>query len=419
MEHDKTLFFAGIDWGSISHQVCVIDQDGFIVGEKAFDHTGKGLCEMAEWMLRISETTTDNVDVSIEVTHGPVVESLLERGFFVYSINPKQLDRFRDRFSPSGAKDDRRDAQVLAEALRTDSRHLRRVKSRDPDVTVLRELLHTREELVGERVRLINRMRQLLWSYYPQFNEVVGDDMRPWLLELWELVPTPAAARKIRCATVQKLLKHNRIRRIDAEGVLKVLRSMEISLQKATVSSRVAHIRVIAERMKIVDRQLSETEGSIDNTINIIALRQNNRSGQKARPSDIAILRSIPGVGTVVLGTLLGEAYELLCRRDYDSLRCFAGTAPVTRQSGKTKYVTRRRAASRRLTEAIYHLARVAVLHDPVSKARYKSLRAKGLGHARSLRTVGDRLLLVCCSLLRKGEIFDKEFKKVPEAAAA
>ena len=85
MEHDKTLFFAGIGWGSISHQVCVIDQDGFIVGEKAFDHTGKELCGMAEWMLRISETTTENVAISIEVTHGPVVESLLERGFFVYS----------------------------------------------------------------------------------------------------------------------------------------------------------------------------------------------------------------------------------------------------------------------------------------------------------------------------------------------
>ena len=68
--------------------------------------------------------------------------------------------------------------------------------------------------------------------------------------------------------------------------------------------------------------------------------------------------------------------------------------------------------------EAVYHLARVAVLHDPVSKSRYKSLRVRVLSHARSLRTVGDRLLLVCCSLLKKGGLFDKEFKKVPEAIA-
>lgn len=419
MEHDKTLFFAGIDWGSASHQVCVIDQDGFIWGEKVFDHTGKGLCEMAEWILKICGSAADNVAVSIEVNHGPVVESLLERGFCVHSVNPKQLDRFRDRFSPSGAKDDRRDAQVLAEALRTDSRHLRRVRPRDPDITVLRELLRTREELVAERIRMVNRMRQLLWSYYPQFNEIIGDAVRPWLIELWELAPSPAVARKIRTTRVKKLLKHHGIRRIDAEGVLKVLRSREIALAEATVLSRVAHIETVVERMKIVDRQLSETGSLIEDTINIIASREDDRSGREAKPGDIEILRSVPGVGMIVLGALLGEAHELLRRRDYNSLRCFAGTAPVTKQSGKSKYVTRRRAASPRLMEAVYHLARVAVIHDPVSKSRYKSLRARGLSHARSLRTVGDRLLLVCCSLLEKGELFDKKFKKVPEAVAA
>lgn len=416
MDHDKTLFFAGIDWGRASHQLCVVDRNGSIVGEAVFEHTGKGLCEMAEWILGMSDLTTNNVSVSIEVTHGPVVESLLERGFGVYSINPKQLDRFRDRFSPSGAKDDRRDARVLAEALRTDSRHLRRLEPKDPDITVLRELLRTREELVGERTRLINRFRQLLWSYYPQFNELAGDTVQPWLIELWERVPTPETARAIRRSTVGKLLKRHRIRRIDAEGVLKILCSVEINLQEATVSSRVTHIRTIVERMKVADCQLGETESLIESTIGIIASR---KDAEKTKPGDIEILRSVPGVGTIVLGTLLGEAYDMLCRRDYGSLRCFAGTAPVTKQSGKARYVIRRRAASRRLTGAVYHLARVAVLHDPASRTRYKSLRARGLSHARCLRTVGDRLLMVCCSLLKKGELFDKEFKKVPEIAAA
>ena len=77
-----------------------------------------------------------------------------------------------------------------------------------------------------------------------------------------------------------------------------------------------------------------------------------------------------------------------------------------------------RSAASRRLAEALYHWAGAAMLHDPVSKAGYASLRARGLRHSRSLRTVGDRLLSVACALLRKGELFDKEFKKpLPEAA--
>ena len=70
--------------------------------------------------------------MAIEVPHGPVVDTLIDRGFVVYAINPKQLDRLRDRFSVAGAKDDRRDAYVLGDGVRTDRRLFRRVHVADP-----------------------------------------------------------------------------------------------------------------------------------------------------------------------------------------------------------------------------------------------------------------------------------------------
>ena len=76
MNKEKTLFFAGIDWGSASHQVCITDQIGSTLGEKAFNHTGKGLCEMAQWLIELSRSTADDIAVAIEVPHGPVVETL-------------------------------------------------------------------------------------------------------------------------------------------------------------------------------------------------------------------------------------------------------------------------------------------------------------------------------------------------------
>ena len=122
---------------------------------------------MASWVLSLATGDAGEVGVAVETPRGPVVESLMERGFAVHSINPKQLDRFRDRLSPAGAKDDRRDARVLASALRTDPHCLRRLEPTDPAVVELREWSRLSEELTRERVRLANRMRDQLWRYYP------------------------------------------------------------------------------------------------------------------------------------------------------------------------------------------------------------------------------------------------------------
>src|SRR3954462_8641353 len=105
---DETIYwFAGVDWGSAKHQVCLLDGAGKVVGEREFAHGGAGLAALCEWMVSMAGDP-GTVAVAIEVPHGPVVDALLDRGFAVYAINPKQLDRLRDRISVAGAKDDRR-----------------------------------------------------------------------------------------------------------------------------------------------------------------------------------------------------------------------------------------------------------------------------------------------------------------------
>ena len=124
-------------------------------------------------------------------------------------------------------------------------------------------------------------------------------------------------------------------------------------------------------------------------------------------PPDAAILLALPGIGTGVLACLLAEGSDALRRRDYAALRCLCGVAPVTRRSGKSLLVVRRLAAHDRLRDAAYHWARVAAHRDPVSRAKYQALRSRGHGHARSLRSVADRLLNVACAMLRDGTCFD------------
>ena len=120
-------WFVGIDGGSRPHQVCVLDRDRRRVGERVVDHDGASLARLADWLWTLSVGQPQRVAVAIEVPRGVIVEGLLDRGFHLLAMNPKQLDRFRDRHSAAGAQEDRRDALVLADALRTDPPSFRRV----------------------------------------------------------------------------------------------------------------------------------------------------------------------------------------------------------------------------------------------------------------------------------------------------
>ena len=172
-------WFAGIDWASQSHQVCLVDGRGECLGERAVAHGGPGLEELCDWLIARTGATPEVIGVAIEMTHGPIVEALLERGFCVYGINPKQLDRFRDRFTVAGAKDDRRDAHVLADSLRTDRHAFRRLSNDEPVIVQLREWSRMADELQQERARLASRTREQLWRYYPQMLELgCGDRER-------------------------------------------------------------------------------------------------------------------------------------------------------------------------------------------------------------------------------------------------
>lgn len=410
--------YVGIDWGAKVHQVHVADPDGVKLGSRGFGHGGAGLAALAGWIRKLAGANPDEIAVGIETPNGPVVEALLEHGFRVHAVNPRQLDRFRDRFFPSGSKDDSRDAKVLADALRTDRQAFRALAPPDPLVLQLREHARLAEELVGERTRLQNRLRAQLWRYYPQFLELGDECSRVWLLDLWEMAPTPEAAQKLRRVRVTRLLKRNRIRRLDADGVLAILHRPALKVAPGTTEAAVANIAMVVERLRLVFEQQADVQDRIDELTAAIAQAREDPQGEHGGQRDVAILSSIPGVGRMVLATLLTEAYEPLQRRDYHALRSLTGVAPVTRQSGKSRIVVQRRACHRRLSNAAYHWARVAVQHDPVSRIKYDRLRARGHRHARALRAVADRLLAMACAMLREQTLYEPKSLPLESEAA-
>jgi transposase len=396
-------WFVGIDWGSQQHQVCVLDGERRLVGERAVDHDGASLARLADWLWTVSAGQPQRVAVAIEVPRGAIVEGLVERGFHVFAINPKQLDRFRDRHSVAGAKDDRRDAFVLADSVRTDQPSFRRLQLDGPQLLLLRELSRAEETLLEEFRRSANRLRDQLHRFYPQMLQLCSAADAPWLWDLIDLAPTPAHAVLLSEEHVQRVLKTYRIRRVKAHEVLTCLQASALPVAPGAAEAAQAHCAFLLPCLRVLAEQLQACSQQVSTLLRTLA----EASGESEGPSDVAIVLSLPGVGRKITAWLFAEAAQPLAERDSQVLRTHGGVAPVTKQSGKRRLVVMRRGCNPRLRHALYHMARVAMQRDAHFSSVYAALRAKGQRHGQALRTIGDRLLRILIAMLRDRTCYD------------
>ena len=396
-------WFVGIDWGSQQHQVYVLDRDRRRVGERVVDHDGASLARLADWLWTLSAGQPQRVAVAIEVPRGAMVEGLLERGFHLFALNPKQLDRFRDRHSVAGAKDDRRDAFVLANSVRTDQPSFRRVHLDAPQLLLLRELSRAEETLLEEFRRSANRLREQLHRFYPQMLQLCSAADEPWLWDLIDLVPTPAHAALLSEEQVQRVLKAHRIRRVTGTDVLTCLQMQALPVAPGAAEAAQAHCQLLLPCLRVLAEQLQACSQQVSALLSTLA----EELGEGESPSDVAIVLSLPGVGRKTTAWLFAEAAQPLAERDYQMLRTHSGVAPVTKQSGKRRLVVMRRGCNPRLRHALYHMARVAMQRDAHFNSVYTTLRAKGQRHGQALRHIGDRLLRILVAMLRHRTCYD------------
>jgi transposase len=399
-------WFVGIDWAADAHEICVLDRDGRVVERREVPHTAAALQTLITVLLARGRDDPSRVAIGIEVPRGAVVELCVERGFAVYAINPKQVDRFRDRFTVAGAKDDSRDAHVIADSLRTDPQAFRRVRLDDPLVIELREWSRADDELARDLSRLTNQLRDLVHRMVPGLLALCPAADEPWFWRLLREAPTPTAQRRLSLRRVERLLRDHRIRRLEATAVRDVLQQPVVYTAPGVVDAVAAHVALLLPRLDLLATQRRQATRELERLLD--ALEDQPRGDQREHP-DVAIVRSIPGIGTRVAASMLAEASQPLADRAYHVLRTWTGVAPVTKKSGRRRRptVVMRYACNRRLREAAYHWARAGAQKDPGSKAYCAPLRARGHSHGRALRSVADRFLRILIALLIRGELFD------------
>ena len=403
-----------IDWGSQEHQLCLVDADGQVVCQRRFSHKADDLAKLCALLRQPRAGLPAVKAVAIERNDGAVVDAMLEAGLAVYVINPKQIERFREFVAPSGCKDDRLDAFVGAEALRQHPNRFTRLCTPEPWTIVLKDQLLLRNELVQQQVRLKHRIREQLQRYYPQFWQL-GNLQSSWQRALWYHVSTPAKARRVRPQTITRLLKKHRVRCYDAQGVLKVLRQTPLRVAEGVVDGALCRLRCHFAELELVSDNLDRCERELKQLIEQCDAKQRIQLAQD-EPTDVELLRQIPGFGTLQAAALYAYASEALTARNWQHLRARAGVAPVSTLTGtkQNRYHKRtkpkvhiRRACSKPLRNALFHAAAAASIYSAFYKARYKQYREKGHSHGRACRQIGDHQLRTLVGMLKSRRPYD------------
>jgi transposase len=273
-------------------------------------------------------------------------------------------------------------------------------------VIQLREWSRIVEELQEEEQRLANRLRDQLYrvnAAWLTLNPAADD---PWLWTILHDTPHPEAWATVPRRRMTSAVRAHRIRRLTADDVIAVLRQPRLHVAAGVADAVEARIASLLPQLRLIHDQRLMGERRIDRLLE--SLETDPLEPESREHRDVQILRSLPGVGRMVAATMLTEATGPLADRDYGTLRAQAGIAPVTKRSGKRAlFVHMRYACKRRLREALYHWSRTSIQHDGAARAYYDALRARGRGHARALRSVGDRWLRILIAMLRTRSLYD------------
>src|SRR6266511_5954200 len=188
-------YFCGLDWGSVGHAVCVVDETGAVLLHFEVAHDAAGLAELRKKLDRLAPA--GDIPIAIERPSGLIVDALVEAGHTVVPIHPNVVKACRPRYRAAGGKSDPGDAFMLADILRTDGHRFRPLAPCSDEIKALRALVRGRDELVAERIALANRLRSLLDSFWPGAAAIFADVDSPIALEFLDRYPTPSSASSL------------------------------------------------------------------------------------------------------------------------------------------------------------------------------------------------------------------------------
>jgi len=395
---EQQLIFMGHDWAEDHHDIALIDNDGRRVASARVAEGVAGVTRLQE-ILAGHDIAMGDIVVGTETDRGLFIGALIAGGAEVYAVNPKVAERYRDRIRPSGTKSDTLDALVLAEMVRTD-RHLHRPVAADSaEVEALKVLARGHKELIWRRQQIVSQLRAALRDFYPAAVVAFGTDLaHPDAVAVVATAPDPAVGRRITVGRVAGLLRRSgRKRGADkrAAEIVADLRADYLQAPEVLAAAYACTVTGLVAIIAVLTAETTKAETALSKAFD----------GHRDAP----IYSSLPGLGPILAGRALGEFGDDPNR--YDSTRArrnYAGTAPITRQSGKSRTVARRVARNQRLADACVRWAFCSLQQSPGARAYYDQLRARNKGHYAALHQLANRWVGILHGCLAHGLPYDE-----------
>jgi transposase len=408
VEHDQAgrreavHLTAGIDWASTEHAVALVDHNGVELRRTTVQHDAAGLRRLVR-LLRAAGV----VDIAIERGDGPLVDALLEGGFTVFVIPPNQLRNLRRRYGSAGNKNDRFDAYVLADTVRTDRARLRPLTPDSTATITLRMTVRARKDLVAARVAMANQLRAHLQHVLPGaiglFRDIDSAIALSFLtrFDTQDKVDWLSPRRLENWLRTQSYPNPNRAPELYAHlaAATRGTTGPDAPARAHVTSALVAGLLCLREQISALEEQIA---------------------AQLDRHPDAAVFTSLPKAGVVRAARLLVEIGDARGRYPTpESLINAAGASPSTKQSGKVKIVSFRWAVDKELRGAVVDFAGDSHHANPWAADLYQRARTRGHDHPHATRILARAWLQVIWRCWQDGVPYNPDRHRALQATLA
>ena len=401
MDHSASLTnpivaWIGLDWADQKHDICLQASGSAALQHLVVEHQPEAL---HSWVADLRRQFPQcSIAIALEQSRGSLFYALMHYEFLrLYPIPPKALADYRKALSPSGGKDDPTDAQLLLEFLRKHPERFRPWVADDVLTRQISLLNEHRRQMVDDRTAFTNRLTTLLKGYFPEALRWAEDLRAPMAWDFLAQFPSLERAQQASRLKVLKVYRaHTRRPPEQLEALCDEIRTARpLTTDRAIIDSSVLMVEILVEQLRVLGASIERVEHQLADVF--------------ATHPDRAIFQSFPGAGKALAPRLLAAWGSDRQRfQDAANMQCFAGPAPVTVRSGKSKWIHRRFACPTFVCQTFHEFAAQSRLKSPWAKAYYQQMRSKGADHHPAVRALAFKWIRIMFRCWQDRTLYDE-----------